>query len=294
MTQFSLTQRRSDGAPWTTRLGQRLSLRGFLTLLIISLLVIWTGVPLLMAALWSLVNPDFPWSFPQVFPTNLSLAQWSYVFEFTDIVAAVATSFSIAPLATLLAFALSLPTAYALGRTRFRGRETLKVLVLLPIILPGMVVALFLSRVFGFAGLSQTFFGLVLGHTLLGIPFMLRILTTSFEAIPQEVIDAAQNLGATRFAMVKDIYVPMVLPGLLAGSIFTFITSLEEFNLTFVIGTPTFQTIPTILFGFLGYNFIRTNGAVVSIILMVPSVALLFIAERYLKSEYLASAFGKN
>ena len=47
-----------------------------------------------------------------------------------------------------------------------------------------------------------------------------------------------------------------------------------------MIGTPTFQTIPTVLFDYLGYHFVRTNAAVVSIILMVPSVALLFIAER--------------
>ena len=85
----------------------------------------------------------------------------------------------------------------------------------------------------------------------------------------------------------------MVMPGLFAGAVFTFITSLEEFNLTFVIGTPTFQTIPTVLFDYLGYHFVRTNAAVVSIILMVPSIALLFIAERFLKTEYLSSAFGK-
>ncbi len=281
-------------APLSAMAGRRLSLRSFFAMLIAALLVLWIGVPLLMAVLWSLVNPDYPWSFPQVFPSHLSLVQWDYVFEFTDIISAVATSFTIAPLATGLAFLLSLPTAYALGRFRFRGRETLKVLILLPIIMPGMVVALFLTRVFDYVGLSQTFFGLVLGHTLLGIPFMLRILTTSFEAIPQDIIDAAANLGATRFAMVKDIFAPMILPGLIAGAIFTFITSLEEFNLTFIVGTPSYQTIPTILFGFLGYHFVRTNGAVVSIILMVPSIALLFIAERYLKTEYLASAFGKG
>ena len=60
-----------------------------------------------------------------------------------------------------------------------------------------------------------------------------------------------------------------------------------------MIGTPTFQTIPTVLFDYLGYHFIRTNAAVVSIILLVPSITLLFITERFLKTEYLSSAFGK-
>src|SRR6185295_6484732 len=137
---------------------------------------------------------------------------------------------------------------------------------------------------------SQTFLGLVIGHTLLAMPFMLRILTTAFEAIPQDLIDAARNLGAGRLALVRHVLVPMVLPGLLAGSIFTFVTSLEEFNLTYVIGTPSYETIPTVLFGYLGYHFVRTNAAVVSIVLVVPSVLLLLLAERYLKTEYLASA----
>jgi putative spermidine/putrescine transport system permease protein len=269
------------------------TLRRFLAQLIIALLVIWTGVPLFMAVMWSLVNPDDPWSPPAILPPSLSLAQWKYVFEFSEIVKAVTTSFVLAPIVTVVSFLLALPTAYALGRATFRGKEALRVLILLPIVLPAMVIAMFLSRVFQAVGLSQTFLGLVIGHTLLSMPYMLRILATAFEAIPQDVIDAARNLGAGRLALVWHVLIPMVMPGLFAGAVFTFINSLEEFNLTFVIGTPTFQTIPTVLFDYLGYHFVRTNAAVVSIILMVPSVALLFIAERFLKTEYLSSAFGK-
>ena len=269
------------------------TLRRFLAQLVIALLVLWTGVPLFMAVMWSLVNPDDPWSPPAILPPSLSLAQWKYVFEFSEIVKAVSTSFVLAPIVTVVSFLLALPTAYALGRATFRGKEALRVLILLPIVLPAMVIAMFLSRVFQSVGLSQTFLGLVIGHTLLSMPYMLRILATAFEAIPQDVIDAARNLGAGRLALVWHVLIPMVMPGLFAGAVFTFINSLEEFNLTFVIGTPTFQTIPTVLFDYLGYHFVRTNAAVVSIILMVPSVALLFIAERFLKTEYLSSAFGK-
>jgi putative spermidine/putrescine transport system permease protein len=272
---------------------RRPSFRAFIALIIIALLAVWTAVPLFMAVMWSLVNPDDPWSPPAVLPPSLSLAQWKYVFTFSEIGRAVATSFILAPIVTLVSFILALPTAYAIGRFAFRGKEALRILILLPIIMPAMVIAMFLSRVFYTFGLAQTFAGLVIGHTLLSMPYMLRILSTAFESIPQDVIDAARNLGAGRLSLVREIFVPMVMPGLFAGAVFTFITSLEEFNLTFVIGTPTFQTIPTVLFDYLGYHFIRTNAAVVSIILLVPSIALLFITERFLKTEYLSSAFGK-
>lgn len=266
---------------------------GLLTAFFVITQIIWVGVPVLMAVLWSLVDPQHPWSFPQLFPEKLSWAQWAYVFKYTNIERALKTSYSVAPLAVLLSFVLSLPTAYVLGRKNIPGKKVFMLVVLLPIIMPGMVVALFLSRVFAAFHLTQSFFGLVLAHTLMGIPYMIRVLTTSFEAIPQDIIDAAENLGANTFVKIKDIFLPMVRPGLLAGMVFAFTTSIEEFNLTFVIGTPTFETIPTILYSFLGYNFIRTNASVVALIMMTPNIILLFIVERILKADYLSASLGK-
>ncbi|HOV39443.1 MAG TPA: ABC transporter permease [Spirochaetales bacterium] len=266
---------------------------GSLTLFFVITQLIWVGVPILMAVLWSLVDPQHPWSFPDLFPRKLSWAQWAYVFKYTNIVRALKTSYSVAPLAVILSFLLSLPTSYVLGRKEIPGKKFFMLVVLLPIIMPGMVVALFLSRVFSAFHLSQSFLGLVLAHTLMGLPYMIRVLTTSFESIPQDIIDAAENLGANTFVKIKDIFLPMVRPGLLAGMIFAFTTSIEEFNLTFVIGTPTFETIPTILYSFLGYNFIRTNASVVALIMMTPNIIMLFIVERILKADYLSASLGK-
>lgn len=265
----------------------------FLLLFLVAVQIIWIGAPLLMAVLWSLVSPDYPWSYPQMFPEKLSLHSWGYVFRYTSILRAIGTSYSLAPCAVLLCFLLALPTAYALGRKPVRGKKFVMILVLLPLIMPGMVIALFLSRVFSALGLNQRFMGLVLGHALMGLPYMIRVLTTSFAAIPQEVIDAAENLGAGTWTKIREIFLPMIRPGLLAGVIFAFITSLEEFNLTFVIGTPTHITIPTILYSFMGYNFIRTNASVVALVLMVPNIVVLFLVERFIKSDYLSSALGK-
>ena len=256
-------------------------------------LILWVGIPILMAVMWSLVDPKNPWSYPNIFPPSFSLAQWKFVFYYTNIGRALRTSYSLAPLAVLLSLVLSLPTSYVLGRKRIPGKKLFMLVVLLPIIMPGMVVALFLSRVFAAFGLSQTFFGLVLAHTLMSIPYMIRVMTTSFQAIPQDVIDAAENLGANTFVKIRDVFLPMIRPGLLAGMIFAFTVSIEEFNLTFIIGTPTFETIPTILYSFMGYNFVRTNASVVALLMMTPNIIMLFIVERFLKSDYLAASLGK-
>ena len=79
---------------------KRLPLPAFLSTLMVALLLLWTGVPLLMAVLWSLVDPDNPWSHPDFLPPSLSWAQWEHVFTYSSIDRAVITSFTIAPLAT--------------------------------------------------------------------------------------------------------------------------------------------------------------------------------------------------
>lgn len=262
-------------------------------MLLLLFFVVLVGIPLVMTALWSLVDPEDPWTYPDLVPRSLSLYQWQYVFRYTDIVQAAVTSYALASAATVLAFVLALPGAYAAGRFEFRGKDTIRLVMLLPIVLPGMVIALFLSRIFFFLGLSQTFLGLVLGHTLLGLPYMARLLSTSFEAIPREVSDAASNLGASEMRKIREIYLPMVLPGIIVGTIFTFVASLEEFALTYVIGTPNYQTIPTILFSFLGQRFVRPVAAAVSLLLLVPNLVLLFIADRMVKEDVMSQGYGR-
>jgi putative spermidine/putrescine transport system permease protein len=255
--------------------------------------IVWVGLPILMAVLWSLVSSKHSWSYPDLFPPVLGFDPWAFVFKYSNIKRALTASYSIAPCVVALSFLLALPTSYVLGRKSFPGKKFFNLVVLLPIIMPGMVVAISLSRVFAALRLTQSFFGLVVAHTLMGLPYMIRVLSTSFQTIPQDVIDAAENLGASTFVKIKDIFLPMVLPGLLAGMIFAFTTSIEEFNLTFVIGTPTFETIPTILYSFMGYNFIRSNASVVALIMMTPNIVMLFLVERFLKADYLSASLGK-
>lgn len=260
---------------------------------LIILVLLWLGLPLLMTVLWSLVDPENPWSYPDVLPPKLSFYPWVNVFSTSDVVKAIVTSFSLAATTAVLSFIISLPTAYVMGRYRFRGREPLKIMMLLPLVLPGMTIALFLGRFLYIIGLSQSYWGVALGHTLLGIPYMLRILTVNFESMPQDIVDAASNLGADRWTLLKEVYIPMVLPGIFAGALFAFIASMEEFNLSFIIGVPYIQTIPTVLFSFLGRNFIRPAASVVSLILMIPNLILLMISERFVKTEYMGAALGK-
>ena len=202
-------------------------------------------------------------------------------------------SFLIAVCSTVLSFLLAMPTSYALGRRPLRGKEALKTAVLLPMILPGMAMAIYVGRVIYFMGLSGTYLGVILSHILIGIPYMLRILVVSFESMPQDILDAASNLGAGPWVRLKEVYIPMLLPSIISGAIFTFINSMEEFTMSFIIGVPEIRTIPTVLFTYLGEGFSQTRASVVSMILLIPNLILLLIVERNIKTEYMGAALGK-
>ena len=251
-------------------------------------------IPLIVGVLWSLVNPDVGWFPPAIVPSSLSLANWRAMLSVPEIGQAFVMSFLIAPIVTLLCAALALPTGYALGRRRLRARRTIELLVLAPIILPGIVLATGLGSMFIRLGLSHTVTGVVLVQTVVLLPFMIRIVAATFEGVPQDLIDAARNLGASPWPLARDVLIPLVRPGLFAGGLFTFIGSLEEFVLTFIVGMPYVQTLPVLLWAYLGgRSSIFTYAAVVTMVLLVPTIVLMFVAERTLKQEYLAAGFGK-
>ena len=283
---------KSGGWLWFLK-GKPFKFSKILIVLVFFLVLTSVFIPIFVAVLWSFVDPAVPWSYPDIFPKSFSLYHWQHVLKYGEVMRAITTSFIAAPITTAVCIVLALPTSYVLGRKKFRGKGLAKLIVLLPIIMPGIVVAMSLGRLLNNLHLSQTFTGLIIAHTLIGIPYMIRTVTTTFEAIPQDVIDAAYDLGASHLDVVREIYIPLVLPGIFAGGVFTFIYSLEEFILTFIVATPTYRTIPTLLYSYLGYFFQRTNASVVSIILVVPGIVILMVAERFLKKEYLSSGFGK-
>ena len=254
---------------------------------------IWLFLPFLMAGLWSLVDPAKPWSYPDIFPQSLSFERWKIVWETTSLPEAMFNSYTIAPTVSLITILLSLPTAYAFGRMEFRGKKLAELLTLIPLVIPGMIIALFFSRMLLDLNINNPFIGIVIGHVVLTLPYAIRILSAGFSSVPQDLIDASRDLGASKFTVFKDVYMPMLKPSSLASIIFCLVKSIEEFAIAFVIGSPDFITVPTILYSFLGYSFIRPNAAVVSIILLVPNIILMMIIEKLLKGNYLSQSTGK-
>jgi putative spermidine/putrescine transport system permease protein len=257
--------------------------------------VIWLVVPFTMAVLWSLVDPAEPWTPDYLLPPVMSFYRWVYMWENSLLKQALATSYSLAPSAAILTLMLALPTAYALGRHDFPGKEVVKIIALLPLVVPSFVTAIFFTALLYQVGLAQYRFPAILfAHAVLFLPFAIRILTVSFEQVRQDHINAARDLGASTWARWQVAYFPALRSGVMAALLIVFIYSVEEFAIAYIVGAPDLTTVPTLLYSSLGQDFNRPQAAVLSLILAVPNVALMLVLEGFLKTSNPALTSGKG
>ncbi len=262
--------------------------------ILLVVVTIWLVVPFALAILWSLVDPETGWEYPDVLPPSLTVARWSDVWTTTALPDAMANSWTLAPTVAVVTLILATPTAYAFARYDFPGKGIAQVLTLLPLVIPGFVLAIFFSALIFQLGIYSRFLSIMLAHCVLFLPYAIRIMTVAFEQVRDDLVDAARDLGASPFERFRVAYWPAVVPGVLASLIIVFTQSIEEFAIAFIVGAPNFTTIPSILYSYLGYNFVRPNAAVVSLILVVPNVLLLLGLERLLKSANPAQAGVKG
>lgn len=270
------------------------TLNRVLMVLLLTVVTIWLVVPFTMAVLWSLVDPETGWNYPDLLPPSLTVLRWVEVWTTTALPQAIANSYMLAPTVAVVTLLLASPTAYCFARYDFPGKGLAQVATLLPLVVPGFVLAIFFSSLIFSLGIYSRFLSILMAHCVLFLPYAIRIMTVSFGQVRQDLIDAARDLGASPFAVFRAAYMPALLPGILASLIIVFIQSIEEFAIAFIVGAPNFTTIPSILYSYLGYNFIRPNAAVVSLILVVPNVLLMLGLERLLKSANPAQMGGKG
>lgn len=262
---------------------------------LLAVYLVWLLIPFVMAVLWSLVDPSATWTPDRLIPPAMSLYRWDFMWNNSLLKPALLNSYILAPTAAVVTLLLAMPTAYALGRYEFRGKETAKLIALLPLVVPGFVTAIFFSSILFQIGLAQyRFWAILLAHAVLFLPFAIRILTVSFEQVRQDHIDAARDLGAAPLARFRVAYWPALKPGIMAALLIVFVQSIEEFAIAYIVGTPDFATVPTLLYSQLGQDFNRSNAAVLALILAVPNVILMLILERFLKSANPALSSGKG
>lgn len=214
-------------------------------------------------------------------------AWWTDMWNNSTWVRAAKNSVIIGFWSTILATVLGTLAALGLSRPEMPYRRVVMAILISPMIVPIIIIAtglfFFYSNPCSIIGmecgrLTSTYLGVILAHTTLGIPFVIITVTATLSGFDQSLIRASASLGASPSRTFFKVIMPLILPGVISGALFAFVTSFDEVVAVLFIAGPDQQTIPRQM-----WNGIREaiSPAILAVatILVVISIALLATVE---------------
>lgn len=193
---------------------------------------------------------------------------------------AVTNSLIIAFSSAVFATCLGIFAARASTRFDFPGKRPIMGLIMLPLVLPEIIISVSLLTVLLGLGVRLSVMTVILGHTLLCIPYAITVLSTAFGSLDRSLEEAAYDLGETKWSAFRLVILPLVMPGIISSMLISFTISLDEFIIAFFLAGNE-PTLPTYIFSQLRFPksipVIMALGAV----LVAMSILLLTIAEYF-------------
>ena len=214
-------------------------------------------------------------SFP---PPGFSLHWYRNFFTRADWISSAWLSIWVGLAVTVLATALGTPASVALVRGRFAGKGLVNAFILSPLIVPGIIVAIGIYFFYARLGVVGNPIALVLAHTCLAVPFVVINVSATLYGFDERLEYAAMSLGASPWGAFRQVTLPLIRPGVLAGSLFAFITSFDELIVALFVSGTTAVTLPRRMWEGIRFEIDPTIAAV-STILVAFSGALLLTAE---------------
>ncbi|MQW03107.1 ABC transporter permease subunit [Sinorhizobium meliloti] len=186
-------------------------------------------LPILLIFLYAFTTEEKSYQFP---PPGLTTQWFAVAWNRPDVWAALTLSVKVASIATAVALVLGTLCAAAVSQTRFFGRETISLLVILPIALPGIITGIALRSAFSMADIPFSFWTIVLGHATFCIVVVYNNAVARFRRISGSLIEASMDLGADGFQTFRYVILPNIGTALLAGGMLAFALSFDEVIVT--------------------------------------------------------------
>ncbi|MCA1367671.1 ABC transporter permease [Bradyrhizobium sp. BRP14] len=186
-------------------------------------------LPILLIFLYAFTMEEKSYQFP---PPGLTTQWFAIAWDRPDVWAALTLSVKVAAIATAAALVLGTLCAAAVSQTRFFGRETVSLLVILPIALPGIITGIALRSAFSMADIPFSFWTIVLGHATFCIVVVYNNAVARFRRISGSLIEASMDLGADGFQTFRYVILPNIGTALLAGGMLAFALSFDEVIVT--------------------------------------------------------------
>jgi multiple sugar transport system permease protein len=254
-------------------------------------------LPLVLSILASLKSTSEAAQVPPIYlPTHLSLDSYERLWKYQiGLPTYLANSFGTAFLAIAFTLILTVPAAYALARFPIPGREIIFVFLLLALIIPYQALLTPIFLMFAQLKLTNSIVGLAILHTTIQIPFSVYLLRNAFSGVPRELEEAAVMDGASSVAVLRKVFIPMVMPAIITVALFAFITSWNEFLGALVMMNKSSSfTLPVVLaaartetsIGGTDWGMLQA-GVTISII---PCIGIYLLLQRYYVAGLLSGA----
>ncbi|WP_299562694.1 ABC transporter permease [uncultured Sulfitobacter sp.] len=211
-------------------------------------------------------------------PAGYSLKHYRDFFTNDDWQNALRNSVQIAPVATLLSVSFGTLAAIGLSQPHVPFRRAIMAILISPMIVPLIISAAGMYFFYSRVGLQGTYIGVVLAHAALGIPFVIITVTATLVGFDRSLTRAAANMGANPVTTFFRVQMPLILPGVISGGLFAFITSFDEVVVVLFVGSAGQKTLPWQMFIGLREQISPTILAVATILVFI-SICLLTVVE---------------
>jgi putative spermidine/putrescine transport system permease protein len=203
---------------------------------------------------------------------------WSDVWNNAQWVRSIRNSFYIGILATILSTSLGTLAAIGLASSDMPWRRPIMALLISPMIVPLVITASGLAFFFADINLVKTYLGIILAHAVLGTPFVIITVTATLSGFDKSLTRASANMGAGPIRTFFKVQMPLILPGVISGALFAFITSFDEVVAVLQLADVRQRTIPRQMFSGIREQISPTILAVATILVII-SIALLTVVE---------------
>ena len=220
-------------------------------------------------------------------PQGLSLRWFENIFAIDAFRRTILTSLQVAVISTFVALLIGIPASYAMSRYRIQLPGWLSTLFVLPVLVPELVLGFSLLKNLAFQFNAPIFLSLIIGHTILILPYVIRVISASLASFDFSIEEAAISLGSPPLKTFFTVLLPNVRSGVIAAFILAFITSVNDVSISIFLTGPGISTLPIQLLAHME-QFFDPTVASVSVLLMVLTVAVMAIVERTLGLTFLA------
>jgi multiple sugar transport system permease protein len=278
----SVVQVSEEMARVRARARRRLVLGRAFTYLVGILIALWVLVPIWFIASMALTTPAEVRAYPKgVLPfIPFSLDTMRFFLSSRGIVPGLINSITVAVITLLLSTLIAAPAGYATSRYLFRGRDSYRLSVLAVRAFPVVILSIPLAVTFINLGIFDRVYSLALMHTALTLPTTILIIGSVFASIPYELEEAAQVFGCTPLQAFRRVVLPLVLPGIAAAAIFTFVMSWNEVFAATVL-TVQNRTLPAQVLVSLQQSSEPYKFAG-GFFMLLPSLIFIFVIRKYL------------